>query len=435
MKLRTLIVDDSLTVRMDLSEAFESAGFAVTSCSTLQESRSALTGDSFALVVLDVLLPDGDGVEFLQELKANPKTASIPVMLLSTEAQVRDRIHGLKTGADEYIGKPYDSGYVVARARKLIHLNPSSATDDRAMILVIDDSATFRNEMREALEAAGYRVITSSTGEDGLHSAVNLRPAAVIVDNGLPGIDGATVVRRIRDDAVLRKTPCLLLTGSEDRSQELRALEAGADSFVRKDEDLSIVLMRLAAVLRSASTPSTLDSLSSVLGPKRVLSVDDSSTYLEELATQLRVEGYDVVLARSGEEALELAAVQSVDCILLDLVMPGLSGHETCRRIKNSLTLRDIPLLMLTGVEDRQAMIEAINAGADDYIPKSSDFDVIRARVRAALRRKQFEDENRNVREQLLRKEMEARRSPRATRTGGSACRAAARTATEQGPA
>jgi PAS domain S-box-containing protein len=136
--------------------------------------------------------------------------------------------------------------------------------------------------------------------------------------------------------------------------------------------------------------------------------VDDSETYLEELATQLRVEGYDVVLARSGMEALELASVQSVDCILLDLIMPGLSGQETCRRIKETSALRDIPLLMLTGVQDREAMIEAINSGFDDYIPKSSDFDVIRARVRAALRRKQFEDENRTVREQLLRKEMEA---------------------------
>jgi PAS domain S-box-containing protein len=97
-----------------------------------------------------------------------------------------------------------------------------------------------------------------------------------------------------------------------------------------------------------------------------------------------------------------------VDCILLDLLMPGLSGHETCRRIKESSSLRDIPLLMLSGVEDREAVIEAINAGADDYIPKSSDFDVVRARVRAALRRKQFEDENRKVSEQSLRMEMEA---------------------------
>ncbi len=409
MKPGALIVDDSLTVRMDLSEAFENAGFAVTPCSTLKEARAAMVGSGFALAVLDVLLPDGDGVEFLQELKANPQTAAVPVMLLSTEAQARDRVHGLSTGADEYIGKPYDSGYVVARARELIRLRqPHPSAEDRATILVIDDSATFRNEMQEALEAAGYRVTTSSSGEDGLHLAVNQRPAAVIVDHGLPGIDGATVVRRMREDAILRRTPCLLLTGSEDRSQELRALEAGADGFVRKDEDLSVVLARLAAVLRSAGTPSAVESPSSVLGPKRVLAVDDSETYLEELASQLRLEGYDVVLARSGMEALELALVQTVDCILLDLIMPGLSGQETCRRIKETSALRDIPLLMLTGVQDREAMIEAINSGFDDYIPKSSDFDVIRARVRAALRRKQFEDENRTVREQLLRKEMEA---------------------------
>lgn len=409
MKLNVLIVDDSLTVRMDLSEAFENAGFKVTPCATLRESRAVLGGRSFALAVLDVVLPDGDGVEFLQELKADPATADLPIMLLSTAAQVRDRVHGLRTGADEYIGKPYDSGYVVARARELIRrLQPRPSTRDRATILVIDDSATFRNEMREALEHAGYHVNTSATGEDGLHSAVNQRPAAVIVDQGLPGIDGATVVRRMREDAVLRSTPCLLLTGSEDRSQELRALEAGADGFVRKDEDLSVVLARLAAILRSASTPTALDARSSVLGPKRVLAIDDSRTYLEELATQLRVEGFDVVLARSGEEALELLAVQSVDCILLDLLMPGLSGQDTCRRIKKSLALRDIPLLILSGVEDRQVMIEGINAGADDYISKSSDFDVVRARVRAALRRKQFEDENRSSREEFLRKEMDA---------------------------
>ncbi|MGD1059720.1 MAG: response regulator, partial [Solirubrobacteraceae bacterium] len=80
MKPRILIVDDSLTVRMDLSEAFESAGFATTPCSTLQESRAALAADSFGFVVLDVLLPDGDGVEFLQEIRSNPTLAGIPIL-------------------------------------------------------------------------------------------------------------------------------------------------------------------------------------------------------------------------------------------------------------------------------------------------------------------------------------------------------------------
>jgi PAS domain S-box-containing protein len=407
--MSVLIVDDSLTVRMDLSEAFEGAGFVVTPCATLQDARAALSNKSFRLIVLDVLLPDGDGIEFLGQLKADPDTASVPVMLLSTEIQVGDRVRGLKTGADEYIGKPYDAGYVVARGKELIgSVRGAEGPDARMTILVIDDSATFRNEMQASLESAGYRVLTAGTGEDGLHAAVNNRPAAVIVDNGLPGIDGTTVVRRMREDAALRRTPCLLLTASEDPSEELRALEGGADGFIRKHEDFGIILARLAAILRSSSTPSAFDSRSSFLGPKKILAVDDSVTYLEELAAQMRQEGYDVALARSGEDALELLSVQPVDCVLLDVMMPGLSGAETCRRIKNSPKLRNIPLLMLTSLEARQAMIEGINAGADDYVPKSSDFDVVRARVRAALRRKQFEDENRGVREQLLRREMEA---------------------------
>jgi light-regulated signal transduction histidine kinase (bacteriophytochrome) len=97
-----------------------------------------------------------------------------------------------------------------------------------------------------------------------------------------------------------------------------------------------------------------------------------------------------------------------VDCILLDLLMPGIGGQETCRRIKASPALRNIPLIMLTAVEDRQALIEGLGTGADDYIAKSSEFDVVRARVQAQIRRKQFEDENRRIREQLLRSELEA---------------------------
>ena len=82
--------------------------------------------------------------------------------------------------------------------------------------------------------------------------AADQRPTAIIVDGELPGIDGATVIRRIRLDAALRQLPCLLLTASEDRGAEVRALDAGADAFVRKDEDVPVILARLKAMLRSA---------------------------------------------------------------------------------------------------------------------------------------------------------------------------------------
>jgi PAS domain S-box-containing protein len=88
--------------------------------------------------------------------------------------------------------------------------------------------------------------------------------------------------------------------------------------------------------------------------------------------------------------------------------MPGLSGQDTCRRIKQRAEWRYIPLIMLTARDDRAAMIEGIDAGADDYIAKSADFDVLKARLRAQLRRKHFEDENSQIREELVRRETEA---------------------------
>ena len=217
-------------------------------------------------------------------------------------------------------------------------------------------------------------------------------------------------MRRLRLDPGLRGTPCLLLTGDDSVAGEIAALDAGADAFARKSEDESVIVARVAAMLRTASESRDSGQKTS-MDFKKVLAVDDSLTYLEELAGELRDEGYDVVKARSGEEALELLAIQPVDAILLDLVMPGLSGTDVCRRVKAAPALRYVPLIILTAVSEREAMLQGINAGADDYVAKSADFEPLKARLRAQLRRKQFEDENRRMREQLFAQESEARQA------------------------
>jgi two-component system, NtrC family, sensor kinase len=400
-----LVVDDSLTVRMDLGNTLSSAGFDVVACGSVAEAQQALNERQFSLVVLDVLLPDGDGIDVLKGIRENPATRDQAVILLSTEAEVRDRVRGLQTGADDYIGKPYETRYLVARARELVRDADETSAQS---ILVIDDSITFRAALKEALEAAGFCVLVAVSGEDGLRTAAQYRPSGVIVDGVLPGEDGISVIRRIRLDAALRSTPCLLLTGTEDASTEIRALDSGADAFVRKQEDVSVILAKLTAVLRSAATRTADHAAPSLHEPKRILAVDDSETYLQAATDSLRVEGYEVVPARSGEEALELLAVQSVDCILLDLMMPGIGGEETCRRVKAAPGMRNTPIIILTGLEDREVMLRALASGADDYVAKTSDFEVLRARVLAQLRRKQFEDENRQIREAVLRKELEA---------------------------
>jgi two-component system NtrC family sensor kinase len=402
-----LIVDDSLTVRMDLKASFESAHFATREAATVAAARMIIEAQLPSVIVLDVHLPDGDGLDFLAELRATERTSQLPVVLLSTEAEIHDRIRGLKRGADQYVGKPYDSEYVVARAGALSRRDAACALAP-LRVLVVDDSLTFRESMRAWLSDAGYEVITSASGEEGLRHAAITRPDAIIVDGIMPDMEGATVIRRLRLDPGLAATPCLLLTASEGASNEIAALDAGADSYVRKTDGPEVILLRLTAAIRSSAESSARTRGESALGPKRVLAVDDSPTYLELLSENLRAEGYEVVKARSGEQAMDLLAVEPIDCILLDVVMPGLSGTEVCARIKASVTLRRTPLILLTSLEETEGMLLGINAGADDYVTKSDSFDVLKARLRAQLRRKQFEDDNRRVRDELVRRDVEA---------------------------
>ena len=221
----------------------------------------------------------------------------------------------------------------------------------------------------------------------------------------MPDMDGASVIRRLRLDPGLRTTPCLLLTGSDAKDAEVHALEAGADGFIRKD-DLGLIVARIRALLRS--TGPLRGDADSLLAPKRILAVDDDPDYRGVLADCLRKRGYDVAHAGSGEEAIQLLAVQTVDCILLDRSMAGIGGIETCRRLKSSAIVRDTPLIILTASDHRDAVLEGLGAGADDFVSKVSGFDVLSARIQAQIRRKQVEDEQRKVRDQLLRSELDA---------------------------
>lgn len=402
---RILVVDDSLTVRMDLADALQEAGFEVRTAEHLAVARRWLAACVFDLVVLDVLLPDGDGIELLHELRGAAATAAVPVLLLSSESEVAHRLRGLETGANDYLGKPYDIDHLIRRA---VELCDGDTAQPRAQtkLLLIDDSETVRRELQAHFTARDYQVVLAADGEEGLRLAVRHQPDAAIVDSQMPGIDGATVIRRLRENPLLRRMPMVLVTASDQDAGELAGLEAGADAFVSKGEPLAVLEARLVALLRALSQ--AMPAWSPPPGSNRVLVVDDSASFRHQLADHLREDGYDIALADSGEQALAYLAAQPVDAVLLDLMMPGLSGEQTCRRIKAESDWRDTPVLILTAKEDRESMVSGLNAGADDYIVKSTDFQVLRGRLRAQLRRKHFEDETRRMREQLVRSEVEA---------------------------
>jgi signal transduction histidine kinase len=126
--------------------------------------------------------------------------------------------------------------------------------------------------------------------------------------------------------------------------------------------------------------------------PPRVLIVDDERRNSELLKVMLVPEGYAILTASSGEDALALLADQPPDLILLDVMMPGMDGYQVATRIKQNPATNNIPVIMLTALDDRNARMLGLNAGAEDFLTKPVDRAELCVRVRNLLRLKAYGD-------------------------------------------
>jgi two-component system, sensor histidine kinase and response regulator len=136
-----------------------------------------------------------------------------------------------------------------------------------------------------------------------------------------------------------------------------------------------------------------------------ILIVDDVSANLQFITGPLEARGYAVLVARNGLEAIQRAELAQPDLILLDVVMPGLDGFETCRRLKDRADTRDIPVIFMTALSATDDKIEGFRVGAVDYVTKPLNAEEVVARVGTHLTldalRRQLADQNRNLRAEV----------------------------------
>ena len=139
--------------------------------------------------------------------------------------------------------------------------------------------------------------------------------------------------------------------------------------------------------------------------PGFILAVDDLQENRELVARNLSRSGHFVVTAASGEEALSALENSDVDVVLLDLIMPGMDGREVLRRIKEHPEWRATPVIVISGSQDMDGIIECIEAGADDYLFKPFNPVLLQARIKAGIERKRWHDREEQYRQQLERNE------------------------------
>jgi two-component system, OmpR family, phosphate regulon response regulator OmpR len=120
MTSRLLLIDDDARLSAMVSDYLHNAGFDITVAASLAAGREALAGEPFDALVLDLMLPDGDGLDLCRELRAQPRTRALPLLMLTARGEPMDRIVGLELGADDYLGKPFEPRELLARVKALL---------------------------------------------------------------------------------------------------------------------------------------------------------------------------------------------------------------------------------------------------------------------------------------------------------------------------
>jgi CheY-like chemotaxis protein len=204
-------------------------------------------------------------------------------------------------------------------------------------VLVVEDDANAYDLIASALQSAGFLAIRARHGDEALRIARESHPVAITLDLVLPGVDGWEVLKRLKNDAATRHLPVVVISMVENRDL---GMALGADDYFVKPVDRERLLERLRAITAKANN-----------GRSRLLVIDDDPAVHSLLDEDLLPLGYFVDKAYSGEEGLRAAQSGSPDVIILDLMMPNMSGFEVADALKGNPDTAHIPILVLTSKE------------------------------------------------------------------------------------
>ena len=216
--------------------------------------------------------------------------------------------------------------------------------DDRAAIrpgdrvlLIVEDDVPFANLLLDAARERGFKGVVSLRGDTGFALARRLRPDAILLDIGLPAMDGLSILDRLKQNPDTRHIPVHIVSGTDRRRDGLRL---GAFGYAQKP-------------ISKEALDEGLSSLQDFLArkSKNLLIVEDDDTQRSSIVELIGNGDVTSTAVSSAEEALQLLASQRFDCMVLDLGLPGTSGFELLEQVKTQESLRDLPVIVYTGRE------------------------------------------------------------------------------------
>jgi DNA-binding response OmpR family regulator len=383
--MRLLVVDDAPDIATLLMLAFHVDGYAVDTAASGEQALELAAVHEYDVAILDLGLPDMDGLEVCRRLRADlPK---LLIIILTARAEIEQRVTGLDAGADDYLTKPFDYAELCARVRALLRRDLRS----REPLLQCGE-LTLDPAAHTAMQ--GQRRLALTRKEFGILEYLLRRRGEIVRQEDLlehvwnAEANPFTNTVRVHVNALRRK---LGDTAAMPRYiQTVVGVGYRLDDFARGRPNLTETL----SPTEYASSTTALEQRRKAMSPRtwadqladapRLLIVDDAPDINQLLVMFFHQAGYNTLAAYDGRAALDLFRRASPNLIILDLGLPDIDGLEVCRQIRQESA---VPILMLTkrgALEDR---VQGYAAGADAYLVKPFLAEEVQAVVQALLRR------------------------------------------------
>jgi signal transduction histidine kinase/DNA-binding response OmpR family regulator len=251
---KILVVDDDEHILQLLRHQLEADGYQVLTAQRGEDGLQLARSEQPDLITLDILLVESNGFEILEELKRDPETSGIPVIIVSVVPDAETR--GLALGAAGYIGKPFEEHQVLNQVQEVLSSLGVGENGQFKRVLVVDDDRHIVEWLKEALTNSGFVVKGAYNGHEALALAREDAPDLILLDLKMPDMDGYEVIRNLRRDQATRDIPVIVITGIslDDDYDHVKILGMGVEHMLTKPFSIETLVEEIRRVGTGAAS-------------------------------------------------------------------------------------------------------------------------------------------------------------------------------------
>jgi CheY-like chemotaxis protein len=360
-----LVVEDDYATSKLLSNYLNKWGYTPIIVNSGVQALKVVEKENFLAVLMDIVLPDVNGLELLKTLRTHENTKHTPVIVCSVEAEQQK---AFLMGAVEYFVKPINYNYLVE-----VLTNYKLKKDSR--ILLVDDDVPTLNLMKETVSNLGFNVIAESHSSKVTNLIENISLDLAIIDLDMPEINGFDLIKEIKSNPKFSNLPIIIYTGQENYEDDLKKIDGlFEDLLQKKSTNIEDLAETINAMINRYDEPATPEELITKNDVVKILLVEDYKHSQIIVTRLLKKNSFEnIVVVENGAEALEEVQKQKYDIILMDMQMPVMNGFEATEKIRQLPDYKDTPIIALTAFAMKGDREKCIEAGTTDYISKPID--------------------------------------------------------------